>query len=80
MRSELTGDRQEAAVPLLGAAQRLTGLGQELGELKTLLRKELTRLRSLQGRELPFETHCKEVLMEMGFSNAGDRAGHRSIG
>ncbi|MEK9591431.1 MAG: hypothetical protein VW390_08995 [Gammaproteobacteria bacterium] len=68
MRSELTGDRQEAAVPLLGAAQRLTGLGQELGELKTLLRKELTRLRSLQGRELPFETHCKEVLMEMGFS------------
>ena len=69
MRSELTGHRQEAAVPLLGAAQRLTGLGQELGELKTLLRKELTRLRSLQGRELPFETHCKEVLMEMGFSN-----------
>jgi flagellar biosynthesis protein FlhF len=68
MRSELTGHRQEAAVPLLGAAQRLTGLGQELGELKTLLRKELTRLRSLQGRELPFETHCKEVLMEMGFS------------
>ncbi|MEL0297979.1 MAG: hypothetical protein VXA98_08485, partial [Gammaproteobacteria bacterium] len=68
MRSKLTGHRQEAAVPLLGAAQRLTGLGQELGELKTLLRKELTRLRSLQGRELPFETHCKEVLMEMGFS------------
>jgi len=67
-RSELTGHRQEAAVPLLGAAQRLTGLGQELGELKTLLRKELTRLRSLQGRELPFETHCKEVLMDMGFS------------
>jgi len=67
-RSELTGHRQEAAVPLLGAAQRLTGLGQELGELKTLLRKELTRLRSLQGRELPFEIHCKEVLMEMGFS------------
>ena len=66
--SEFSGHRQEAAVPLLGAAQRLTGLGQELGELKTLLRKELTRLRSLQGRELPFETHCKEVLIEMGFS------------
>ena len=66
-------------MPLLGAAQRLTGLGQELGELKTLLRKELTRLRSLQGRELPFETHCKEVLMEMGLECPGYRAGHRGV-
>ena len=32
------------------------------------IRDRLTRLRSLQGRELPFESHCKEVLMEMGFS------------
>jgi len=54
----------------LSAADRLTGLGEELIELKSLLRKELTRLRSLQGRDTPIEIQCKELLTEMGLGHS----------
>ena len=64
MRSELTGHRRSSR--RLGLPE-LTGLGQELGELKTLLRKNSPAFAHCKA-ELPFETHCKEVLMEMGFS------------
>ena len=60
---------QSFAVPRLSAADRLTGLGEELVELKSLLRKELTRLRSLQGRDTPVEVQCRELLTEMGLGH-----------
>ena len=60
---------QSFAVPRLSAADRLTGLGEELVELKSLLRKELTRLRSLQGRDTPIEVQCRELLTEMGLGH-----------
>ena len=60
---------QPFAVPRLSAADRLTGLGEELVELKSLLRKELTRLRSLQGRDTPIEVQCRELLAEMGLGH-----------
>lgn len=65
-RLDLTESRQSVAAPRLSAADRLTGLGEELLELKSLLRKELTRLRSLQGRDTPIEVQCRELLIEMG--------------
>ena len=66
---QLAESGQPFAVPRLSAADRLTGLGEELIELKSLLRKELTRLRSLQGRDTPIEVQCRELLTEMGLGH-----------
>jgi len=54
------------AIPTLNPATRLMNLSQELIEIKTLLKRELGRLRTLPGQQQIDENEIRGVLMDLG--------------